>query len=163
WSRRKSVTTRPESPTPEVLATTRVRRLVARAGAAPSALGEPSPFPRPPPLCPLRERPHAPGRGGRALPLNLSSRFPGPPPARPAGALPLGADDHRPQLHELEFTPVLSDPSLPVKHRSAAVELDCDRGRRQERARQRQTERRAHDVQRPVHRVPSIRSQRSGG
>ena len=48
---------------------------------------------------------------------------------RPARALPLGADDHRPQLHELELAPVLPDPLLSVEDRPSAVELDRDRGR----------------------------------
>src|SRR5262245_25987431 len=82
---------------------------------------------------------------------------------RPARALLLGADDHRPQLDELELAPALTDTLLAVEHRAAIAELDRDRRRGEERARERKPERRTHDVECTVHRVPSMRSQRSGG
>src|SRR4029450_945039 len=81
----------------------------------------------------------------------------------PAGALAFGSDDHHPQLDELELAPVLADSLLAVEHRPAAVQLDRERRGREERARQHEPERSTRDVEHPVHRVPSIRSQRSGG
>src|ERR687887_2433174 len=57
---------------------------------------------------------------------------------RPAGPLRLGADDHRPQLEQLEVGSVLPDAPLPVEDRSAVVELDRKRGQREQRRREEQ-------------------------
>ena len=58
---------------------------------------------------------------------------------------------------------VLPNPPLPVEDGPAVLELDRKSGRGQSRARERKPERGAGDVERPVHRVPSIRSHSSGG
>ena len=79
-----------------------------------------------------------------------------------AGALRLGADDHRPQLQQLEVRPVQADPRLPVEDRAAVLELDRDRRRGEQRAREREAERGADDVERAVHRVPSAASHVAG-
>ena len=39
------------------------------------------------------------------------------------GSLPLGADDHRAQLQELEVGATLADARLPVEHRPTVLEL----------------------------------------
>ena len=46
---------------------------------------------------------------------------------RVARALLLGADDHRPQLQQLEVGAVLADARLPVEDRPAVLELDRER------------------------------------
>src|SRR5207253_5525196 len=81
---------------------------------------------------------------------------------RPARALALGTDDHRPELEQVELQAVVADASLPVEHRATVVELDRDRGQREQRARKRQPERGARDVERPDQRVPSAFSQTAG-
>ena len=81
---------------------------------------------------------------------------------RVAGALLLRADDHRPQLQQLEVGAVLADARLPEEHRAAAVELDGERGERQHRARDRQARARDGDVERAIQRVPSAASHVAG-
>jgi len=58
--------------------------------------------------------------------------------------------------------PVVADPPLPVEDGAAVVELDCKRGQREQRARERQPERGARNVERPDQRVPSAFSQTAG-
>ena len=79
-----------------------------------------------------------------------------------ARALPLRADLHRPELHELELLAVQADPPLPVEDRAAVVELDRQRGRREEGACHRQPETGGSRVERAVHRVPSALAQTAG-
>ena len=81
---------------------------------------------------------------------------------RVAGALLLGADDHRPQLQELEVAAVLADAGLLEEDRAAVVELDRERGGREQRARDRQPGARDRDVERAIQRVPSAASHVAG-
>src|SRR5207237_6609983 len=76
---------------------------------------------------------------------------PAPPVAGEAGALPLGADDHRPQLEEVEVAALVADPPLPVEDRAAVLELDPDGRRREDRAREREADGAAEDVECSVH------------
>src|ERR687887_168829 len=69
-----------------------------------------------------------------------------------AGALALGADDHRPQLEQVEVSALVADAALAVEDRAAVLELDRDRCGREHRAGEREPERRPHDVGRAVHR-----------
>ena len=79
-----------------------------------------------------------------------------------AGAHRLGADDHRPQLQQLEVAPVLADPRLAVEHRPAVAELDGERREREHRARDDEPDPGDRDVERTVQRVPSAASQVAG-
>ena len=78
------------------------------------------------------------------------------------GALPLGVDDHRAELEELEVLPVLADAHLPEQHRPAVLELRRERGESQQRARDDEPEPREREIECPVHRVPSAASQVAG-
>ena len=73
---------------------------------------------------------------------------------RVPGAEPLGADDHRAQLEELEVDAVLADARLPVENGPGALELDRERGNGQERAREDEPAAGDRKVQRPVQRGP---------
>ena len=57
---------------------------------------------------------------------------------------------------------VVPDAALAVDDRAAVVELDGEGGEGEERARERQAERRACNVERAVQRVPSAFSQTAG-
>ena len=81
---------------------------------------------------------------------------------RVARAERLGADDHRPQLEELEVRAVLADARLPVEDRPAVLELDRERGEREQRAREHEPGAGDGDVERAVQRVPSATSQVAG-
>ena len=81
--------------------------------------------------------------------------------AKPAPCV-LGADDHRAQLEQLEVLAVLADARLPEEHRAAVVELDRERGRSEERARDREPGAGERDVERAVQRVPSAASHVAG-
>ena len=78
------------------------------------------------------------------------------------GALPLGVDDHRAELEQLEVLAVLADAHLPEQHRPAVLELRRERGDGQQRARDDEPEPRERDVERAVQRVPSAASQVAG-
>src|SRR5262249_21807379 len=80
------------------------------------------------------------------------------PVDRVAGAELLGADQHRPDLQQLELLAVLPHPALPVDDRAPVLELDGKRGGTEQRARHRQAERREHDVGRAVHAGTSTRT-----
>ena len=82
---------------------------------------------------------------------------------RQPGSLLFCARDHRPQLHELELAAVLTHASLSIEHGAAIFELDRKCGDGHERACEGKSQRGAGNVECTVHRVPSIRSQRSGG
>src|SRR5438094_653777 len=71
---------------------------------------------------------------------------------RVPGAEPLGADDHRAQLEELEVEAVLADARLPVENGPAVLELDRERGNGQERARDDEPGPRDRDVRGSLHR-----------
>ena len=66
------------------------------------------------------------------------------------GAQPLGADDHRPQLQQLEVDAVLADAGLAVKHRAADLELDRERCNRKQRARDNKSRRGGDDVEKAL-------------
>src|SRR4051794_35407043 len=68
------------------------------------------------------------------------------------GAEPLGADDHRAQLEELEVEAVLADARLPVEHGPTVLELDRERGNGQQRARDDKAAAGNRNVERPVQR-----------
>ena len=70
---------------------------------------------------------------------------------REAGALRLGALDHRPQLQELEVGPVLADSRLPIEDSAPILELHRERTEREERACHDEAEARDDDVERSVH------------
>jgi hypothetical protein len=53
-----------------------------------------------------------------------------------AGSLALRADDHRPELQELEVAATLADAHLPVEDGPPVLELDAERGEREQRRRQ---------------------------
>ena len=72
-----------------------------------------------------------------------------------AGAELLGADDHRAQLEELEVRAVLADARLAVEHGPAILELDRERGEREQRTRENEAGAGDRDVERAVQRVPS--------
>ena len=76
--------------------------------------------------------------GAAARPTRVMRRS--PRVDREAGALLLRADDHRPQLQQLEVLPVLPDPRLPVEDRAAVLELDRERRGGEQRAREREPE-----------------------
>src|SRR5437763_3049324 len=76
---------------------------------------------------------------------------------RPTGALGLGADDHRPKLQQVEVAPLVADPALAGDDGTAVLEPDRHRRRGEDRAREREPEAGADDVERPVHAVPSGR------
>ena len=73
---------------------------------------------------------------------------------REARAELLGADDHRPQLQELEVGAVLAHSRLAVHDRRSALEPRRDRRGREQRAREDEARARDDDVQRAVQRVP---------
>ena len=72
--------------------------------------------------------------------------------AKPAPFV-LRVDDHRAELEELEVDAVLADAGLPEEDRPAVLELDGERGRGEERARDDEAEPRERDVGDAVHRV----------
>ena len=74
----------------------------------------------------------------------------------------LGADDHRPQLQQLEVLAVLADARLLEEHRPAVAELDRERREREHGARKRETGAGDRNVERPVQRVPSAASHVAG-
>src|SRR5207302_5842686 len=69
-----------------------------------------------------------------------------------ARALLLGADDHRPQLEQVEVAPLVADAPLPVEDRAAVLELDRERGGGEERACQCESDRAADDIRGAAHR-----------
>jgi hypothetical protein len=79
-----------------------------------------------------------------------------------AGALRLGADDHRPELEQLEGAPALAHANLAIEDGSAVLELDPERGEPEQRRRRDQAESRERDVGRAVQRVPSAGSHVAG-
>ena len=81
---------------------------------------------------------------------------------REAGALPLRADLHRPELHQLELLAVQPDTPLAIEDGTAVVELDRQRRHGKEGARHRQPETGGGCVERAVHRVPSALAHTAG-
>jgi len=79
-----------------------------------------------------------------------------------ASQVMLCADDHRPELEQVEVPPAQPDAALAIEHRPTVLELDRNCRRGKHRARERQPERGADDVDRAVHRVPSAFSQTAG-
>src|SRR6266550_997852 len=73
---------------------------------------------------------------------------------RVSRAEPLGTDDHRAQLEELEVDAVLADARLPVEDRPTVLELDRERGDGQEWAREDEPAAGDRKVQRPVQQGP---------
>ena len=73
---------------------------------------------------------------------------------RVAGAHALRADDHRPQLQDVEVDAVLPDTGLSVEDRPAILELDRERRETEEGARQHEAGACDHDVRGAVQRVP---------
>jgi hypothetical protein len=76
--------------------------------------------------------------------------------------LPLCADLHRPQLHELELFAVQADAPLPVEDGAAVVELDRQRSRRKDGTCHHQSNPGGRGIERAVHRVPSALAQTAG-
>ena len=74
----------------------------------------------------------------------------------------LRADDHRPQLQQLEVVAVLADARLLEEHGAAVAELDRERGEREHRAREGETGAGDRDVERAIQRVPSAASHVAG-
>src|SRR4051794_15293545 len=81
---------------------------------------------------------------------------------REAGADLLRADDHRPQLQQLEVDAVLADAHLLVEDRPAVLELHRERGGGEQWARDGEAEAGDRDVERAVQRVPSATSHVAG-
>ena len=71
---------------------------------------------------------------------------------RVPGAEPLGADDHRAQLEELEVEAVLADARLPVEDGPTVLELDRERGDGEQRTREDERRSRDRDVRGSLHR-----------
>ena len=76
--------------------------------------------------------------------------------------LPLRADDHRPELQQLEVGAAAADARLPVQHRAAILQLHRERAGGEKRARDDEPDARDRDVERAVHRVPSAASHVAG-
>ena len=66
-------------------------------------------------------------------------------------ALLLRADDHRPQLQQLEVLAVAADARLPVEHRAAVLQLHRERAGGEKRARDDEPGAGDRDVERPIH------------
>jgi hypothetical protein len=67
--------------------------------------------------------------------------------------LVLGADDHRPQLEQIEIAAALPDAALPIEHGPPVLELDRDCRRREERTREGQAKAGADNIRGPVQRA----------
>ena len=74
----------------------------------------------------------------------------------------LGVDDHRAELEQLEVLAVLADARLAVEDGAAVLELDRDRGRGEQRARDCEPEGGADGIDDAIHRVPSAASHVAG-
>jgi len=75
---------------------------------------------------------------------------------------PLGIDDHRPELEQLEVLPVLADAGLAEEDGAAVLDLDRDRGRGEKWARDGEPEGGADGIEGAIHRVPSAASHVAG-
>jgi uncharacterized membrane protein len=73
------------------------------------------------------------------------------PVHRRTGSERLGAHDHRAKLEQLEVDAVLPDPCLTIEHGAAVIELDCDRGEREDGTRDDEARACDRDVENAVH------------